>query len=75
MISRLYDIPEQDIAWCGYFDVALAFKATIPRTRGGKAACSGGFMEDDVHGSQQHVPLMELQLQDSLVKHILDLVA
>ncbi|KAE9376217.1 hypothetical protein N431DRAFT_333674 [Stipitochalara longipes BDJ] len=70
VISRLYAVAEEEIVWCGFFDVAMAFKATIPRTRGGKAICSGGYMESDVHGSQQYVPLMELELPRNLVEEI-----
>ena len=68
IIAKLYNIPVEAIVWCGFFDVALAFKATIPRQRGGKGACSGGFLESDVHGSQQYVPLMELELSPKLIQ-------
>ncbi|KAN0112183.1 protein of unknown function (DUF4387) domain containing protein [Hyaloscypha variabilis] len=70
VISHLYTVAEEDIIWCGFFDVAMAFKATIPRTRGGRAVCSGGYMESDVHGSQQYVPLMQLELPQSLVEEL-----
>ncbi|KAJ9375283.1 hypothetical protein DTO282E5_267 [Paecilomyces variotii] len=30
-IAGLYDIAVEDIVWCSFFDLALAFKATIPR--------------------------------------------
>ncbi|KAK5196812.1 hypothetical protein LTR72_001805 [Exophiala xenobiotica] len=67
VISGLYSVPEEDIIYCGFFDPALAFKATIPRLRQGRRMPSGGFMEDDVHGSQMYVPLMELKLPKELV--------
>jgi hypothetical protein len=70
VISKLYAVPVEEIVWCGFFDVALAFKATIPRTRGGKGICSGGYMENDVHGSQQYVPLMDLELSDDLIRDL-----
>ncbi|TAQ84352.1 hypothetical protein B7494_g7319 [Chlorociboria aeruginascens] len=70
VISRLYAVAPENIIWCGFFDVAMAFKATIPRTRAGKGVCSGGFMENDVHGSQQYVPLMELELSDGLIQDL-----
>ena len=70
LISNLYAVPPEEIVWCGFFDVALAFKATIPRTRGGKYFCSGGYMENDIHGSQQYVPLMELELSDGLIQDL-----
>ncbi|KAL6890526.1 hypothetical protein GGI43DRAFT_222088 [Trichoderma evansii] len=62
LIAKLYNLSVDDIVYCGFFDQALAFKATIPRTRNGKLVASGGFMEDDVHGSQKYLPLMNLKL-------------
>ncbi|KAL7916669.1 hypothetical protein GGI35DRAFT_485779 [Trichoderma velutinum] len=64
LIAELYDLSIDSIIYCGFFDQALAFKATIPRMRNGKPAVSGGFMEDDVHGSQKYLPLMNLKLSD-----------
>ncbi|KFA79456.1 hypothetical protein S40288_07588 [Stachybotrys chartarum IBT 40288] len=55
-------LPKKDIVWMGYFEPALAFKITIPRYRGGKMTSSGSFMEDDVHGSQQHNAIAALKL-------------
>lgn len=66
LISRLYAINEQDVIYCGFFDQALAFKATIPRMRGGRKCASGGYMEDDVQGSGQYLPLMNLRLPTEL---------
>lgn len=67
-IANIYKIGStDDILWCGFFDQARAFKVTLPRTRNGAVICSGGYMEDDVHGSQQYIPLMELALSDDLV--------
>ncbi|UKZ57118.1 hypothetical protein TrVGV298_010970 [Trichoderma virens] len=62
LIAELYDLSLDNIVYCGFFDQALAFKATIPRMRNGRPAASGGFMEDDVHGSQKYLPLMNLKL-------------
>jgi hypothetical protein len=74
-IAKLYKLDSTDeILWCGFFDQALAFKATLPRTRHGAVVCSGGYMEDDVHGSQQYIPLMELPLSASLVIKLEELV-
>ncbi|KKP06989.1 hypothetical protein THAR02_00868 [Trichoderma harzianum] len=64
LIAELYDLSVDNIVYCGFFDQALAFKATIPRMRDGQPAISGGFMEDDVHGSQKYLPLMNLKLSD-----------
>jgi hypothetical protein len=62
LIATIYNLSVDDIVYCGFFDQALAFKATIPRMRGGNPVASGGFMEDDVHGSQKYLPLMNLKL-------------
>ncbi|KAI2470709.1 hypothetical protein F4781DRAFT_389513 [Annulohypoxylon bovei var. microspora] len=66
-IASAYNLIESDIVWCGFFDPAQAFKATIPRTRAGKRTPGGSFMENDVHGSQQHLALVNLKLPDELV--------
>jgi hypothetical protein len=74
-ISKLYNTGSTDvIVWSGFFDQALAFKATLPRTRKGTAVCSGGYMEDDVHGSQQYIPLLELPLGAALILKLESLV-
>lgn len=70
VIARLFNIDANKVIWAGFFDVAMAFKATIPRQRRGKPSCSGGYLENDVHGSQQYVRLTKLplpmRLQDEL---------
>ncbi|KAH8659229.1 hypothetical protein BGZ60DRAFT_544271 [Tricladium varicosporioides] len=84
-ISKLYNIPEEAIIWCGFFDQALAWKCTIPRRRveildgvGGEGECvnkcSGGFMESDVHASQQYAGLLNLELGDEVVSRIREVV-
>lgn len=67
-MARLFDIPEDDIIWNGFFDQALAYKVTIPRLRKGKPTASGGYMENDVHASQQYIGLMNLALLEELVQ-------
>jgi hypothetical protein len=62
LIAQIYNIEEKDVIYCGFFDQAMAFKVTIPRLRHCKARASGGFMENDVHGSQQYIPLLNLRL-------------
>ena len=75
LIAKLYHIPEEGIIWSGFFDQAMAFKATIPRrlmievtgedgnkTKTLENFTSGGFMETDVHASQQYVGLLTLPL-------------
>lgn len=66
-VAKLFDRSVDEIIWCGFFDPALGFKVTLPRKRNGIFSISGGFMEDDVHGSQQYMPLMDMPLDDSLV--------
>lgn len=66
-IVQLYKIRVEDVVWAGFFDAAMAFKATVPRRRDGKPSCSGGFMEDDVHGSQQYGPLRNIVLPEKLI--------
>ncbi|KAK2756755.1 hypothetical protein FQN54_005201 [Arachnomyces sp. PD_36] len=74
IIARMFNISQEEVVWCGFFDQAKAFKATIPRRRGGKNASAGGFMENDVHGSQQYLPLMKMPLPQSLVEELKSLI-
>ena len=57
LIQNLYHLKPEEVIWCGWYKPGRAFKATIPRRRKGQAKASGGFLETDVHGSQQYVPL------------------
>lgn len=76
-IASLYDMAVEDIVWSGFFDPALAFKATIPRRarfsgNAGKGSTSivvssGGPWETDVHGSQKYLPLMNLQVNFDVI--------
>ncbi|ORX90663.1 CAIB/BAIF family enzyme [Clohesyomyces aquaticus] len=70
VVAQLFDLPENDIIWSGFFDQALAFKATIPRMRYGKSEPSGGFMESDVHGSQNYTGLLNLRLPQAFVQRL-----
>ncbi len=70
IVAQLFGIATDQVIWSGFFDQALAYKATIPRIRGGKCATSGGFLEDDVHGSQMYMPLLQLKLPRSLGEEI-----
>ena len=56
--------PLRRLAGLAFCDAALAFKATFARKRNGKPAAAGGFMENDVHASQHHVPLLTMELGD-----------
>ncbi|KAF2499545.1 hypothetical protein BU16DRAFT_603645 [Lophium mytilinum] len=72
-IARLYHLDESEIIWSGFFDQAMAFKATIPRKRGGVFVSSGAYMETDVHASQQYAGLLDLKLPDDLRVKIMEL--
>ncbi|KAK9327200.1 hypothetical protein V1520DRAFT_375188 [Lipomyces starkeyi] len=57
VIAKLYNISEEDIIACLFWDQAKAFKTTVKR-----AAVSGSFGDSDCHGAAQHIPLMYLIL-------------
>jgi hypothetical protein len=67
-MAELFRICEDDIIWNGFFDQALAYKVTVPRLRNGKPMASGGYMENDVHASQQYIAFMNLALPEVLIK-------
>lgn len=71
-MARLFELEEEEIVWCGFFDKAMAWKVTVPRKRkskgdgNGRVVPSGGFMESDVHGSQMYIGLMNLELSGEI---------
>jgi hypothetical protein len=72
-ICCMYHLKEEEIIWCGFYDQALAWKCTIPRRRDpvvGEgyigAFANGGFMESDVHASQQYAGLLGLELGEGV---------
>jgi hypothetical protein len=67
VVAELNDIREDQVIWSGFFDQALAYKATIPRMWRGKPTPNGGFMESDVHGSQKYIGLLNMPLPKNLV--------
>ncbi|KAK8006592.1 hypothetical protein PG991_012889 [Apiospora marii] len=69
-VAAALGVSREHIVWRGFFDPARAFKVTIPRIRGGKLVPAGGFMEDDVHGTQQHLELFNLRLSDGLLERL-----
>lgn len=77
LIARLYHLKEEEIIWCGFYDQAMAWKATVPRKglRGGvlRPVASGSFMEADVHGSQQYMGLLALQLSEEVREGVMKL--
>lgn len=54
-IASLYRIPPDAVLVCKPFDAALAFKITIRRP-----VASGDWLDTDVYGCQQHVPLTSI---------------
>lgn len=57
LISRLYQIPEEDICSIINFDPAKAIKITIKRP-----IVAGAIGESDVYGAQQHAPLLSIEV-------------
>ncbi len=57
LISRLYQIPEEDISSIIEFDPARAIKITIKRP-----IVAGAVGESDVYGAQQHAPLLTIEV-------------
>ena len=57
-IAKLYKIEEKDVLSIVEFPPAMAVKATIVRP-----LASGALGERDVYGAQQHVPLMDLEVE------------
>jgi hypothetical protein len=67
VLAELNGIREEEVVWSGFFDQALAYKGTIPRLQRGKPAANGGFMENDVHGSQKYIGLLTLPLPEEFI--------
>ena len=57
LVSRLYNVPVEDVLGIVAFEPANAIKATIRRPM-----VSGAIGETDVYGAQQHAPLLSLKL-------------
>jgi hypothetical protein len=57
LIAALYNLPAEQVLTFVYYDAANAIKATIPRRR-----AQGSIGETDMHGAQQHVPLMNIMI-------------
>ncbi|KAJ4129775.1 hypothetical protein NW768_006744 [Fusarium equiseti] len=66
-VAKAIGIAEEDIVWIGFFDPATSFKVTIPRFRMGVKKAAGGFMESDIHGSQEHIGLASMRLPDMVL--------
>ena len=57
-VARLYGVPPEDVLKIIEFDPAYAMKVTLRRPWG-----SGAVGETDVYGAQQHVPLMQHEIE------------
>ena len=57
LISRLYQVPPDDILELVHFEPAAAIKITMRRPR-----VAGDVGETDVYGAQQHAPLLAIVL-------------
>ncbi|MBE5734704.1 MAG: DUF4387 domain-containing protein [Clostridiales bacterium] len=56
MIAKAYDVLESDISIIKY-EVVNSIKITFPRKN-----VSGSFLDDDIYGCQQHVPLSNIEV-------------
>lgn len=68
VIAKLLEVREEDLIWSGFFDQALAFKATIPRMWRGKPVSGGSFMENDMHGAQKYLGLFNMKLSEHFIQ-------
>ena len=57
LISNLYNVPVENIITFVYYGAAKAIKITLPRARP-----QGSIGETDMHAVQQHVPLMNVDV-------------
>lgn len=61
-VAAALGVSRRDIVWMGWYDPARSFKVTIPRIRWGVRTAAGGFLENDIHGSQEHLGLAGMPL-------------
>ena len=55
-LCKLCRIPDSEVDECLCYEPAMAFKFTYQRP-----VSSGAFGDNDIYGSQQHVPLYEIE--------------
>lgn len=55
-LARMYRISEERISDCLVYEPASAFKCTYQR-----AISSGAYGDTDIYGSQQHLPLYDIE--------------
>lgn len=70
-VAKAIGIMEEEIIWIGFFEPALSFKVTIPRIRMGRKKSAGGFMENDIHGSQEHMGLSSMRISKDIFNQYL----
>lgn len=70
LVEDLFGLRPEEVFWCGWFDQARAWKATIPRKRHGIWMAGGGFMENDIHGSQQYIPLANVRIPEEILEKL-----
>lgn len=58
-LSDVYQVQKNDIKALMFYSPCNAFKLTFARKH-----TSGSYMDNDIHGSQKHVPLMFIQIPD-----------
>ena len=56
LFAKLYGVAAEDVLFTPY-DVASAFKATLPRL-----VPAGDLGDTDVYGAQQHAPLLDVEI-------------
>lgn len=61
LISRLYHVEREDIIVQMFFDPALAYKFTLRRPG---RSLQGSIGENDTFGTQQHAPLLNVEIPD-----------
>lgn len=59
LISRLYHVAREDIIVQMFFDPALAYKFTLRRPA---RSLQGSIGENDTFGTQQHAPLLDVEI-------------
>jgi len=63
LISKLYHVPVDRVTTLVCFDAACGIKATFSRR-----VSSGTCLDTDVYGAQQHMPLADFDIPDSILR-------
>lgn len=56
-LVELFEVSDEAVVYCGWFEPALAFKLTLIR-----AGSQGGIGERDTFGAQQYAPLLDIRV-------------